>query len=59
MPDWLPVVYYIGLIGWYHIHGMIMLELFDNTQPVIGDTEAFYRQEIVAFCKAVNLIPKS
>ncbi len=52
-------VLYITVTGWSRIHGMIMLELFDNTQAVIGDTEAFYRHEMVSFCKALNLIPKS
>ena len=39
-------ILYITVAGWARIHGMIMLELFDNTQAVIGDTEAFYRHEI-------------
>ncbi|MBI1256646.1 MAG: TetR family transcriptional regulator [Chloroflexi bacterium] len=52
-------ILYITVVGWSRIHGMIMLELFDNTQPVIGDTEAFYRHEITEFCKSMNLIPKS
>jgi hypothetical protein len=33
--------------------------LFDNTQAVVGDTEAFYRHEMIQFCKTLNLIPKS
>lgn len=37
---------YIATVGWSRIHGMIMLELFDHTQPIVGDTEAFYRYEI-------------
>ena len=54
-----PFLLYITVVGWSRIHGMIMLELFDNTQPVVGNTEAFYRREITQFCKTLNLLPKS
>ncbi len=45
MPDAL-----VGLLmsGWARIHGMVMLELFQHIQPVVGDTGAFYRYEIDA-----------
>jgi AcrR family transcriptional regulator len=52
-------VLYISLVGWTRIHGMVMLELFEDTQPVIGDTEAFYRFEITNFCADMKLIPKN
>jgi AcrR family transcriptional regulator len=54
-----PFVLYITVVGWARIHGMIMLEIFDNLDPVIGDSEAFYRREVTSLCKSMNLIPKS
>lgn len=41
-PD-LALAAYLTLIGWSRIHGIIMLELFNHIQPVVGDTETFYR----------------
>jgi len=37
------------MTGWARIHGLVMLELFHHTQPVIGDAGALYRYEIRAF----------
>ncbi len=37
------------MTGWARIHGLVMLELFHHTQPVIGDAGALYRYEIQAF----------
>jgi AcrR family transcriptional regulator len=43
----LPVLaLYLTTVGWPVIHGIIMLELFNHLQPVVGDVEAFYRSEI-------------
>lgn len=41
--------------GWARIHGLVMLELFHHLQPVVGDTEAFYRYEISAFHNRLGL----
>ena len=49
------VVMYISTVGWTRIHGMIMLELFNDTQPIVGDTEAFYRFEVIRMCAEMNL----
>lgn len=49
--------YYIGVIGWTRCHGMIMLELFHHTQPVVGDTAALYRAELIAFLTRLGLSP--
>jgi AcrR family transcriptional regulator len=40
-----PEVVYIGLVGWTHTHGMIMLELFNHTRALLPDPGAFYLQE--------------
>lgn len=39
-------VVYVAMHGWARIHGLIMLELFGHSPPVVGDPEAFYRHEI-------------
>lgn len=39
-------VVYIGIVSWYHMHGMIMLELSNHIQPLVSDPAAFYRFEI-------------
>lgn len=52
------LVMYLSTVGWTRIHGLIMLELFDDTQPIVGDTEAFYRFEIARLCAELNLYPK-
>jgi AcrR family transcriptional regulator len=40
-----PEVIYIGLVGWTHTHGMIMLELFNHTRALLPDPGAFYLRE--------------
>jgi AcrR family transcriptional regulator len=37
---------YLTTVGWPLIHGIIMLELFNHLQPVVGDVDAFYRSEV-------------
>lgn len=54
--DWLP--FYIGIMSWTRIHGMVMLELFDHTPPTVGDTEAFYRFEIATLLANLGLTPE-
>jgi AcrR family transcriptional regulator len=46
---------YLNVIGWTRIHGVIMLELFNHIQPVIGDTQAFYEAQIQAMLKDFGL----
>jgi AcrR family transcriptional regulator len=45
-------VMYLATVGWTRIHGLVSLELFNQTQPVVGDTEAFFRCEIERFIEA-------
>ena len=37
---------YLTAVGWPLIHGIIVLELFNHLQPVVGDVDAFYRSEV-------------
>jgi AcrR family transcriptional regulator len=39
-------LFHLGVTGWSRIHGVLMLEIFEHLPPVVGDTDAFYRQEI-------------
>ena len=48
------VVVYLATVGWTRIHGIVMLELFDDIQPIVGDTEAFYRFEMHMLLKQLG-----
>jgi AcrR family transcriptional regulator len=53
------IILYLGIIGWYRIHGMIMLELFHHAQGVIKDTQLFYRHEVALLLQGMGLNPES
>jgi len=43
----LPVeMFYVLLVGWSRIHGIIMLELFEHLGPTVGDVRTFYEHEV-------------
>lgn len=46
---------YITTVGWTQMHGLIILELFGHTGPVVGDTGEFYRYEIRNMMKHLGL----
>jgi AcrR family transcriptional regulator len=48
---------YLGVAGWTRLHGIIMLELFNHLQPVIGDVGAYYRQEVAALFHEFGVKP--
>lgn len=50
-----PEVFAIGVHGWNLIHGMIWLEMFGHTPPVIGDSAAFFHHQVTALCRSMNL----
>jgi AcrR family transcriptional regulator len=33
---------YLGVVGWTQLHGIIMLDIFNHLQPVVGNLEQFY-----------------
>lgn len=41
-----PESMYLGFVAWTTLHGIIMLELFNHLQPIVGDTEAYYRAQV-------------
>ncbi len=45
------------MTGWGRCHGLIMLEMFEHIQPLVGDAGAFYRYEIRALLRQVGLGP--
>lgn len=49
-----PLPLYLTIVGWSRIHGIIMLELFNHLQPVVGDVSAFYRAEVENLLKALG-----
>jgi AcrR family transcriptional regulator len=40
------MAYYLGIVGWSRLHGIIMLEIYHHLQPVVGDVEAHYRTQM-------------
>ncbi len=54
-----PLVTYVCMTGWAHIHGIIMLELFNHLQPTIGNIDAFYHQEIRVLMQRMGLQPSA
>jgi AcrR family transcriptional regulator len=41
-----PAMMYLLVASWTRIHGMVMLELFHHTPPVVGDANAFYNAQL-------------
>lgn len=50
-----PALFYVLMIGWTRIHGLVMLELFDHTPPVLGDPAAAYAHEVWAFLHRLGM----
>ncbi len=49
------LVIYIGMAGWYHIHGLIMLEIFHHSSHLVNDPALFYRHELAMLLRSVGL----
>jgi AcrR family transcriptional regulator len=39
---------YLAVVGWTQVQGLVSLELYNATQPVVGDTALFYRHRMQA-----------
>ncbi len=48
-------ILYLVIAGWARIHGIVSLELFGHLRPALGDTEAFYRHELLALLAELGL----
>jgi AcrR family transcriptional regulator len=46
---------YLGVVGWTRMHGIVMLELFNHLQPVVGDDDTFYRAQMQDLFKSIGL----
>lgn len=44
----------LATVGWARIHGLVMLELFNNIQPIVGDPEMFYQVELQAMIRQLG-----
>lgn len=42
-----PAILHIGIAGWAHLQGLIMLEVFGHLAPTVGDPAAFYRLAVL------------
>lgn len=49
-----PGLFYLGIVAWTRIHGIIMLELYHHLGPTVGDVEAFYRHEIASLLRQMR-----
>jgi AcrR family transcriptional regulator len=50
-----PLSLYLTSVGWPRLHGIIMLELFNHIQPVVGDVDIFYRIQIEDLLRAMGV----
>jgi AcrR family transcriptional regulator len=50
-----PNVLYVGLAGWYRIHGMIMLELFGHLATAMNQPALFYEHECRTLLRTFGL----
>ena len=41
-----PLAMYLGMVGWGQLHGIIMLELFNHIQAIVGDGAAHYTAQM-------------
>ena len=53
--DLAPLSLYLTSVGWPRLHGIIMLELFNHIQPVVGEMDAFYRIQIMDLLRAMGV----
>ena len=46
---------YLTAVGWPQLHGIVMLELFEHIQPLVGDVEEFYRQQVMHMMRTLGI----
>jgi hypothetical protein len=51
-------VLHLALAIWGHVHGLVTLEIFHHLGPNIGDAEALYQAEALAWFGRMGLSPK-
>jgi AcrR family transcriptional regulator len=50
-----PEVVYTGIAGWCRIHGIISLEMFHHTTPLLPEPGIFYRSEVESLLKSAGM----
>lgn len=48
-------LFYMLMVGWTRIHGLVVLELFGHTTPALGDPAAAYSHEVKAYLFDVGI----
>lgn len=48
-------IFYLTIVGWARMHGVVMLEIFEHIGPTIGDVDTFFNLEIDIFLKNLGL----
>jgi AcrR family transcriptional regulator len=43
-----PLALCLAIVLWTRLHGLVSLEIFQHLQPIIGDPERLYREEVSA-----------
>jgi AcrR family transcriptional regulator len=46
---------YLAAVAWSRVHGILMLELVNQLQPLVGDGELFYRSQVEAMLRGMGL----
>jgi hypothetical protein len=46
---------YLAVAGWGHIHGLVMLEIYNQLRPFFCDCDALYQAEAESLLQQVGL----
>jgi AcrR family transcriptional regulator len=48
---------YLTAVGWTQLHGIIMLEVFEHVQSMVGNVEDFYRDQVIHMMASFGIPP--
>lgn len=51
------LAFYMGIVGWTQLHGVIMLEMFNHLQPAVGDVAAYYHGQVLNLLRVMGVKP--
>lgn len=46
---------YLTAVGWTQLHGIVMLEVFEHIQPLVGNVEDFYRDQVIHMMETLGI----
>lgn len=52
-------LFYLMMVIWSRLHGVVMLEMYNHSTPTIGDSDWFYEHEVDVFLQEVGLSTKN